>query len=244
MFHGTLKGAYYFHLMGHKSSFSEMIMTGKQVDLGIKLGRIEGPTKKGEGESSRKTASAATPTGGRRSKEASVNAVNAGHNAPQQYSMSFTSAPSTTPAYAPLPSPYPSQHSAQPAPAPQGQQGGATQTRQRKQFTPMSAALSHIYQQLITGKQIQPIAPNSGFDPTIQDRSWHYEYHSGAPGHNTDNCWKLREKIQQMIDEKKLVFNAARPPNVQANPFPDHGSSSGPTINMINVCTIREYEAD
>ncbi|PKI57094.1 hypothetical protein CRG98_022598 [Punica granatum] len=37
MFHGTLKGAYYFHLMGHKSTFSEMIMVGKQVDLGIKL---------------------------------------------------------------------------------------------------------------------------------------------------------------------------------------------------------------
>ncbi|PKI71084.1 hypothetical protein CRG98_008549, partial [Punica granatum] len=86
MFHGTLKGAYYSHLMGHKSTFSEMIMAGKQVDLGIKLGRLEGPTKKGEGESSRKTASAATPTSGRRSKEASVNAVNVGHNAPQQYS--------------------------------------------------------------------------------------------------------------------------------------------------------------
>ncbi|PKI48924.1 hypothetical protein CRG98_030700 [Punica granatum] len=172
MFHETLKGAYYSHLMGHKSSFSEMIMAGKQVDLGIKLGRIEGPTKKGEGESSRKTASTATPTGGRRSKEVSVNAVNAGHNAPQQYSMSFTPAPSTTPVYAPPPPPYPSQHSALPvyysapltafpsapqqvvhhyasvppqtpqyrlpasrtpqptqqAPAPQGQQGGATQT--------------------------------------------------------------------------------------------------------------------
>ncbi|PKI70944.1 hypothetical protein CRG98_008677, partial [Punica granatum] len=86
MFHGTLKGAYYSHLMGHKSSFSEMIMAGKLVDLGIKLGRIEGPTKKGEGESSRKIASAATPTSGIRSKEASVNAVNAGHNSPQQYS--------------------------------------------------------------------------------------------------------------------------------------------------------------
>ncbi|PKI70227.1 hypothetical protein CRG98_009359 [Punica granatum] len=30
MFHGTLKGAYYSHLMGHKSTFSEMIMAGKQ----------------------------------------------------------------------------------------------------------------------------------------------------------------------------------------------------------------------
>ncbi|PKI54130.1 hypothetical protein CRG98_025494 [Punica granatum] len=114
MFHGTLKGAYYSRLMGHKSTFSEMIMAEKQVDLGIKLGKLEGPTKKGEGESSRRIASAATPTGGRRNKEASVNAVNAGHNVPQQYSMSFMPAPSTTPAYAPPPSPYPFQHPAQP----------------------------------------------------------------------------------------------------------------------------------
>ncbi|PKI61223.1 hypothetical protein CRG98_018371 [Punica granatum] len=98
MFHGTLKGVYYSHLIGHKSTFSEMIMAGKKVDLGIKLGRLEGSTKKGEGESSRRTASIATPTGGRRSKEASVNAINTGHNAPQQYSVSFMPAPSTTPA--------------------------------------------------------------------------------------------------------------------------------------------------
>ncbi|PKI41227.1 hypothetical protein CRG98_038382 [Punica granatum] len=83
-------GAYYSHLMGHKSTFSEMIMAGKQVDLGIKLGRLEGPTKKGEGESSRKTALAATLTGGRRSKEASVNAVNVGHNTYQDSKVPWT----------------------------------------------------------------------------------------------------------------------------------------------------------
>ncbi|XP_031405662.1 uncharacterized protein LOC116214392 [Punica granatum] len=287
MFHGTLKGAYYSHLMGHKSTFSEMIMAGKQVDLGIKLGRLEGPTKKGEGESSRRTASAATPTGCRRSKEASVNAVNVGHNAPQQYSVSFTPATSTTPAYAPLLSPYPSQHPAQPiyysappttfpsapqqvvhhyapaplqtpqyrppasrtpqpsqqAPAPQGQQGGAMQARQRIQFTPLPTPLSHIYRQLLAGEMIRPTVPGPSFVPANQDQSLRCEYHSGAPGHTTDNCWKLREDVQKLINSKKISFNAIRPPNVQANPLPDHGSSSGPTINMISICTVREDES-
>ncbi|XP_031405668.1 uncharacterized protein LOC116214399 [Punica granatum] len=287
MFHGTLKGAYYSHLMGHKSTFSEMIMAGKQVDLGIKLGRLEGPTKKGEGESSRKTALAATLTGGRRSKEASVNAVNVGHNVPQQYSVSFTPAPSTTPAYAPPPSPYPSQYLAQPvyystpptafssapqqvvhhyapappqtpqyrppasrtpqptqqAPAPQGQQGGAMQARQRIQFTPLPTPLSHIYRQLLAGDMIRPTVPGSSFVPANQDQSLRCEYHSGAPGHTTDNCWKLREEVQKLINSKKISFNAIRPPNVQANPLPDHGSSSGPTINMISICTMREDES-
>ncbi|PKI59203.1 hypothetical protein CRG98_020404, partial [Punica granatum] len=54
MFHGTLKGAYYSHLMGHMSTFSKIIMAGKQVDLDIKLGRLEGPTREGERSSRRR----------------------------------------------------------------------------------------------------------------------------------------------------------------------------------------------
>ncbi|PKI79382.1 hypothetical protein CRG98_000228 [Punica granatum] len=77
---------------------------------------------------------------------------------------------------------------------------------------------------------------------SLQDQSRCCEYHQGAPGHPTDNCWKLREKIQQMIDDKQLTFNAVKPPNVQSNPLPDHGLSSGPSINMISVCAIGEYE--
>ncbi|PKI36981.1 hypothetical protein CRG98_042628 [Punica granatum] len=38
------------------------------------------------------------------------------------------------------------------------------------------------------------------------------------------------------------MFNAVKPPNVQSNPLPDHGSSLGPNINMIGVCAIGEYE--
>ncbi|PKI58035.1 hypothetical protein CRG98_021572, partial [Punica granatum] len=121
------------------------------------------------------------------------------------------------------------------------QQGIVTQTR-RKQFTPLPAPLSHIYQQLLAGNKIRSIAPNPDFDPTIQDQSRRCEYHHGAPGHTTDNCWKLRDRIQQMIDDKQLTFNAVKPPNVQSNPLPDHGSSSGPSINMISVCAIGEYE--
>ncbi|PKI49804.1 hypothetical protein CRG98_029781 [Punica granatum] len=98
MFHGTLKGGYYSHLLGHKSSFSDVIMAGKQVDLGIKLGRIEGSSKKKEGESSNKTTIVAPSNGGRKDKETCINTVNP---EPQPYSMSFTPAPPTAPTYAP-----------------------------------------------------------------------------------------------------------------------------------------------
>ncbi|XP_031390416.1 uncharacterized protein LOC116202920 [Punica granatum] len=249
LFHSTLKGAYYLHLLAHTSSFSNLIDAGKRLDIGVKLGKIEGPAEKKEGESSKKVATGTPSAGNRRGKDASVNAVNSGRQAPQQYSINYTPAPPTTQAYAPPPVHYQQQLPAPPAsrttqpvqraPAPQDQQSTAPR---RRQFTPFPAPLSHIYRQLLAGNRIKSVAPNIDFDPTIQDQSRHCEYHQGAPGHTTDDCWKLREKIQAMIDGKQLTFNAVKPPNVQVNPLPDHGSSSGPSINMISVCAIGEYE--
>ncbi|PKI51374.1 hypothetical protein CRG98_028235 [Punica granatum] len=76
------------------------------------------------------------------------------------------------------------------------------------------------------------------------DQTRHCEYHQGAPRHTLDNCWRLGEEVQKMIDANKLSFNAIRPSNVQANPLPDYGSSSGPIINMISVCIVGEYETE
>ncbi|XP_031387252.1 uncharacterized protein LOC116200557 [Punica granatum] len=280
LFHSTLRGAYYLHLLAHTSSFSNLIDAGRKLDIGVKLGKIEGPAEKKERESSKKVATGTPSAGNRRGRDASVNAVNSGRQAPQQYSINYTPAPPTTQAYAPppmhyqqqlpaqqvyysappasfplpashnyVPVPPPIQQSRPPAsrtpqpvqraPAPQDHRGTAPR---RKQFTPLPAPLSHIYRQLLAGNRIRSVVPNPDFDPTIQDQSRRCEYHQGAPGHTIDDCWKLREKIQAMIDGKQLTFNAVKPPNVQANPFPDHGSSSGPSINMISVCAIGEYE--
>ncbi|PKI31479.1 hypothetical protein CRG98_048130, partial [Punica granatum] len=50
--------------------------------------------------------------------------------------------------------------------------------------------------------------------------------------------------VLTMIDAKGLVFNAVKPPNVQANPLPDHGPAPGPSINMITICTSGEGEGE
>ncbi|PKI39488.1 hypothetical protein CRG98_040121, partial [Punica granatum] len=57
LFHSTLRGVYYSHLSAYTSSFSDLIEAGKELDLGIKLGRMEDPTNKGD-ESSKKVLSA------------------------------------------------------------------------------------------------------------------------------------------------------------------------------------------
>ncbi|XP_031398490.1 uncharacterized protein LOC116209067 [Punica granatum] len=286
LFHSTLRGVYYSHLLAHTSSFSDLIEAGKKLDLGIKLGRMEGPASKGE-ESSKKVPVMSSSSGRRRGKEVSVNAVNMAHQASQQYSANFTSAPPVAPSYAPhapqyrpqpptqpiyysaplppppptVPSPVihhytptpsqalqyqpPAPRISQPtqrAPPPQGQQGGTAPPRPRKQYPNLPVPLSHIYQQI--RDKIGTIAPQPSFDPTIQDQSKQCEYHRGAPGHTLDACWRLRERIQEMIDAKELVFNAVRSPNVQANPLPDHGPARGPSINMITICTSGEGESE
>ncbi|PKI56472.1 hypothetical protein CRG98_023110 [Punica granatum] len=94
LFYSTLRGVYYSHLLAHTSSFSNLIEAGKKLDLGIKLGRMEGPTSKGE-ESSKKASVTTTSSSGRRGKEISVNAVNPAHTTPQQYSAPGVESPST-----------------------------------------------------------------------------------------------------------------------------------------------------
>ncbi|PKI59698.1 hypothetical protein CRG98_019874 [Punica granatum] len=78
IFHGTLKGVYYSHFLGHTSSFSKMIKAAKKVSLGIKLGRIDHLIKIGDGESSEKTTTTAASSYAKKGKDTTVNAVNSG----------------------------------------------------------------------------------------------------------------------------------------------------------------------
>ncbi|XP_070023061.1 uncharacterized protein [Nicotiana sylvestris] len=71
---------------------------------------------------------------------------------------------------------------------------------------------------------IGPIAPHHmhpnshGFQANAR-----CEYHSGAPGHSTDDCWTLKGAIERLISEKLTVItNGEDPPNVTNNPLPEH----------------------
>ncbi|PKI53973.1 hypothetical protein CRG98_025635 [Punica granatum] len=92
LFHSTLRGVYYSHLLADTSSFSDLIEAGKKLDLGIKLRRMEDPTSKGE-ESSKKVPATSSSSSWRKGKEISVNTVNTAQQAPQQYSMNYMAAP-------------------------------------------------------------------------------------------------------------------------------------------------------
>ena len=43
-------------------------------------------------------------------------------------------------------------------------------------------------------------------------------YHSDSPGHDTNDCWTLRNKIQDMIDAGEIKFNPPETLNVIVTP--------------------------
>ncbi|PKI32695.1 hypothetical protein CRG98_046912 [Punica granatum] len=119
LFHSTLRGIYYSHLLAHTSSFSDLIEAGKKIDLGIKLGRMEGPDDKRE-EPSRKAPATSPSSRGRRGKE---------------YSVDLTTTPTAAPTYFPPPpqhQPQPIYYSAPPV-------SPATTSKSYDSYAPASA---------------------------------------------------------------------------------------------------------
>ena len=54
-------------------------------------------------------------------------------------------------------------------------------------------------------------------------------YHSDSVGHDTNDCWALKHKIQDLIEAKEVEFDAPEKPNVISAPMPKHGRN----INAI-----------
>ena len=47
-------------------------------------------------------------------------------------------------------------------------------------------------------------------------------YHSNSPRHDTNNCWALKNKIQDIIDAKEIKFNPLEAHSMITAPMPNH----------------------
>ena len=65
-------------------------------------------------------------------------------------------------------------------------------------------------------------------------------YHSNSPGHDTNNCWALTNKIQDLIDAKEVEFEAPEKPNVISAPMPRHGYNANAIEEDLFVATVDE----
>ncbi|KAI5384560.1 hypothetical protein KIW84_071533 [Lathyrus oleraceus] len=80
---------------------------------------------------------------------------------------------------------------------------------------------------LVQLRTLAPLRPDQR--PANYDESAKCEFHSGAPGHNIENCKAFKHTVQDLVDSKAINF--APSPNVNANPMPAHGQRG---VNAIS----------
>ena len=92
-----------------------------------------------------------------------------------------------------------------------------------REYTRLSMTLSQILPQLLltnlvtvreAPKVVNTTSPK--YNPNAR-----CAYHSDSPGHSTDDCWALRNKVQDLIDAKEVQFEAPEKPNVVTAPLYD-----------------------
>ena len=89
----------------------------------------------------------------------------------------------------------------------------------RRQFTRIGMSLSQYLQHMLKANLVKLHDPPANPDtssPKYNPNS-KCSYHSSIPGHETDQCWALKNKIQDLIDNKTIEFD---PP-----PMPKHDKS-------------------
>ena len=62
-------------------------------------------------------------------------------------------------------------------------------------------------------------------------------YHSDGLGHDTNNFWALKNKVQDLIEAKEIEFDAPEKPNVITAPMPKHSHG-------VNAVEDDEEESD
>src|SRR4051812_32531977 len=92
--------------------------------------------------------------------------------------------------------------------------------------------LSQVLQQLLNQNLITLLPPYSF--PTNPTPGYKYHarcaYHSNSPGHDTEDCWQLKHKIQDLIDDKIIDFNSPKEPHMANAGYNLKGNQSVGTI--------------
>src|SRR3954465_7102082 len=93
-------------------------------------------------------------------------------------------------------------------------QGGQYNQRSKpkRSFSLLPMPLSQVLQQLLNQNLITLLPPYAF--PTNPASGYKYHarcaYHSNSLGHDTEDCWQLKHKIQDFIDDNIIDFNSPK----------------------------------
>ena len=108
----------------------------------------------------------------------------------------------------------------------------------KRQFTRINMTLSQVLSHLLKSNLVTlkeaPKNPNIA-SPRYNLNAW-CAYHSETLGHDTNDCWALKNKLQELIDAKEVEFDPPETPNVITAPMPKHG----PGVIAIDVVSATE----
>jgi hypothetical protein len=126
--------------------------------------------------------------------------------------------------------------------APPAQNFQQRQDRPRRQFTKLNMTLAQALQGMLKANLITlrdpPANPNTTsprYNPNAR-----CAYHSDSPGHDTNDCCLLKNKIQDMIDAGEIEFEPPETPNVITAPMPNHDKA----VNALDGDSLITTVAD
>jgi hypothetical protein len=93
------------------------------------------------------------------------------------------------------------------------QQVQQTQQRAKKVFDPIPVSYSQLLPYLVHNGMVTPEAlrPMTAPFPVWYDTKAKCAYHADVEGHSTDNCRAFKNKVQELIDQKLLIFKEGEP---------------------------------
>ena len=111
-----------------------------------------------------------------------------------------------------------------------------------RQFTRINMTLSQVLPHLLRSNLVtlKEASKNPNTTSPHYHPNAHCAYHSKSPGHDTNNCWALKKKIQDLIEEKEIEFDVPEKPNVISAPMPRHGHNTNAIEEYFFVTSVDE----
>ena len=98
----------------------------------------------------------------------------------------------------------------------------------------LSQVFPHLLKSNLVTLKEAPKNPNTA--SPLYNPNARCAYHSESLGHDTNDCWALKNKVQDLIEAKEIEFDSPKTPNVITAPMPKHKLG----ISAIDVFSATE----